>query len=362
VGKRVAVIGTGATGIQIIQEVSRTAGTLTVFQRTPNWAVPLNNSPIDEAMQKELKDGYRHLFERCRSTPGGFVHAPRPESALDVTVEERESFLEKLYTSPGLGLWQGNFHDMGLNPEANAIVSEFVARKIRARIEDPEVADKLIPKDYGFGLRRVPLETNYYEVYNRQNVRLVDVRATPIEEITSQGIRTSDEAFDFDIIIYATGYDAIIGGFDRIDIANESGRRLKDKWAQGMSSLVGMMVDEFPNFFMILGPYSALGNAPRSIEYNVEWVTRILVKVTRDGLTHVEARPEAVADWVAYSHATARGLLSTGVRSWMTGVNTNIAGREEPSFFLYRGTAQAYREWAERIAASGYEPFIRMSR
>lgn len=359
--KRVAVIGTGATGIQIIQEVAKSAGSLTVLQRTPNWAVPLNNGPIDEDTQREIKAGYKRLFDHCRSTPGGFVHAPRQDSALDVTCEERESFLEKLYASSGLGLWQGNFRDMGTNPRSNAIVTEFVARKIRARVKDPEVAERLIPKDHGFGLRRVPLETNYYEVYNQRNVRLVDVRATPIEAITPQGIRTSDESFDFDIIIYAAGYDAITGGFDRIDISNESGRRLRNKWSEGLSSLVGMMVDEFPNLFMILGPYSALGNAPRSIEYNVEWVTRLLMKVTQEGVTRVEATPEAVAEWVAYSHSTAEGLLSAKIKSWMTGVNTNISGKEEPSIFLYRGTAQAYREWAERIAASGYEPFIHLN-
>jgi len=360
-GKRVAVIGTGATGIQIIQEVAKSAGSLTVFQRTPNWAVPLNNGPMDKETLREMGADSHHIFEYCRSTPGGFVHAPRQDSALDVTPEERESFLEKLYSSPGLGLWQGNFHDMGTNPQSNAIVTEFVARKIRSRVHDPEVAERLIPKDHGFGLRRVPLETNYYEVYNQPNVRLVDVRATPIKTITPQGIRTVDESFDFDIIIYATGYDAITGGFDRIDISNESGRKLKDKWSEGLSSLVGMMVDEFPNLFMILGPYSALGNAPRSIEYNVEWITRIIKFVTQEGVTRAEATPEAVADWVDYSHSTSEGLLSSNIKSWMTGVNTNISGKEEPSVFLYRGTTQSYRKWAERIVASGYEPFIRLS-
>jgi len=357
-GKRVAVIGTGATGIQIIQEVAKSAGSLTVFQRTPNWAVPLNNGPIDEETQRDIKANYKGLFEHCQSTPGGFIHAPRQDSAFDVTTEERESFLEKLYTSPGLGLWQGNFRDIGTNPEANAVVSEFVAGKIRARVRDPEVAERLIPKDHGFGLRRVPLETNYYEVYNNPNVRLVDVRATPIEAITPTGISTGQETFDFDIIIYATGYDAVTGAFDRIDISNESGRKLKEKWSEGLSSLVGMMVDEFPNFFMILGPYSALGNAPRSIEYNVKWITRILKKLTQERLTRAEATPEAVSEWVDFSHSTTRGLLSSNVRSWMTGVNTNISGKEEPTNFLYRGTTQAYREWAEKIAARNYKPFM----
>ena len=192
VGKRVAVIGTGATGVQTIAEVAKTVGHLTVFQRTPNWCKPLHNGKIDEATQRKIKAGYPEMFQRCQETYACFIHTPDPRGTFEVTPEEREAFLEKQYATPGFGMWQGNFRDMLTNREANAVISDFVARKIRERVKDPKVADKLIPKDHGFGTRRVPMETRYYEVYNQPNVQLVDIKETPIERITPKGIKTSE--------------------------------------------------------------------------------------------------------------------------------------------------------------------------
>ncbi len=217
-GKRVAVIGTGATGVQTIQEVAKTAASLTVFQRTPNWCAPLHNRPITEEEQARIKASYPEIFRRCEETFACFLHTADPRGTFEVTPEEREAFLEKLYSEPGFGIWVGLFRDMLTDPAANAIVSDFIARKIRARVKDPAVAEKLIPKNHGFGTRRVPLETRYYEVYNQPNVTLVDIKETPIERITPTGIRTSDADYEFDIIIFATGFDALTGAFDRIDI------------------------------------------------------------------------------------------------------------------------------------------------
>ncbi|MFV0295682.1 MAG: flavin-containing monooxygenase, partial [Hyphomicrobiaceae bacterium] len=217
-GKRIAVIGTGATGVQTISEVAKTAGHLTVFQRTPNWCKPLNNSRIKDEEQAALKARYPEIFERCDASFSCFLHTPDPRSALEVTEEERNAFLEQQYNSAGFGMWQGNFRDMLTNREANRLISEFVANKIRQRVKDQKVAEKLIPKNHGFGTRRVPMETKYYEVYNQPNVELVDIKETPIERILPTGIKTSDREFEFDMIIYATGVDAVTGSVDRIDL------------------------------------------------------------------------------------------------------------------------------------------------
>jgi cation diffusion facilitator CzcD-associated flavoprotein CzcO len=210
-GKRVAVIGTGATGVQTIQEVAKTAAQLTVFQRTPNWCAPLHNRPITEEEKRTIKASYPEIFRRCQETFSCFLHTPDPRGTIEVTKEEREAFYERLYASPGFGIWVGNFRDMLTDRTANKEISDFVADKIRHRVKDPGVAEMLIPRNHGFGTRRVPLETNYYEVYNQPNVLLVDSKATPIERITPKGIKTSDAEYEFDIIIYATGFDAITG-------------------------------------------------------------------------------------------------------------------------------------------------------
>ena len=354
-GKRVAVIGTGATGVQTIAEVAKTVGHLTVFQRTPNWCKPLHNGPIDAETQAKIKANYPEMFRRCQETFACFIHTPDPRGTFEVTPQEREAFLERLYATPGFGMWQGNFRDMLTNREANAVVSDFVARKIRERVKDPKVAEKLIPKDHGFGTRRVPMETKYYEVYNQPNVQLVDIKETPIERITPKGIKTSDASYEFDIIIYATGFDAITGSFDRIDIRGLGGLRLKAKWAKGPQTFLGVQVEDFPNMFMLMGPHTALGNIPRSIEYNVEWVTGLIRYMQDRNLTRADARPEAVVAWTDYVRAKGEGLLSNEVNSWMTGINSNVEGKQTRILARYSGSAPAYRARCDEVAAKGYQ-------
>ena len=216
------MIGTGATGVQTIQTIA-TVGHLTVFQRTPNWCAPLHNGKIDAETQQKIKAGYPEMFARCQETFACFIHTPDPRGAFEVSDEEREAFYEKLYGERGFGIWQGNFRDILIDRKANATISDFVARKIRERVKDQKIAEKLIPKNHGFGTRRLPLETFYYEVYNRDNVELVDITETPIERITPEGIKTSEREYEFDIIIYATGFDAITGSFDKIDFRGVNG-------------------------------------------------------------------------------------------------------------------------------------------
>jgi cation diffusion facilitator CzcD-associated flavoprotein CzcO len=354
-GKRVGIIGTGATAIQVIQTIASEVGHLTVFQRTPNWCAPLHNAQISKDEMAEIRGRYPEIFERCRETFACFLHTPDPRKAMEVTPEERETLWEKLYSNRGFGMWQGNFRDILVDRTANAMVSDFVARKIRQRVKDQAVADKLIPKNHGFGTRRVPLETKYYEVYNQPNVKLVDIKETPIERITPKGIKTSDAEYEFDIIIYATGFDAITGAFDRIDFRGVDGLKLKDKWKGGPQTYLGIMVEGFPNMMMQMGPHTALGNIPRSIEYSVDWVTGLVRFAMDKGLTRLEATPEGVASWTDHVKALGVGLLSNEVNSWMTGINSNVEGKQTRIIARYSGSAPAYRARCDEVAAKGYE-------
>ncbi len=353
-GKRVAVIGTGASGVQTIQEVAKTAKELVVFQRTPNWCAPLHNGKIPAEEMAEIRKEYDAIFKRCEETFSCFLHTADPRNTFDVAETERRAFLEKLYRERGFGIWVGNFKDMLTDRAANTYVSDFIAEKIRGRVKDPQVAEMLIPRDHGFGTRRVPLETFYYEVYNQPNVRLVNSRATPIERITPEGLATSAEHFAFDIIVYATGFDALRGAFDRIAFTGVGGQPLKDAWAEGATSLVGMMQPGFPNMFMLLGPHTALGNIPRSIEFNVEWVSETLRHMRDQGLRVADAKAEAMETWMTHVMDLARGLLSMEVDSWMTGINRNVAGKQTRIVARYTGSAPEYRAWANRIAETGY--------
>ena len=353
-GKRVAVIGTGATAIQAITEIAKTAGHLTVFQRTPQWSAPLHNSKITKEEMAEIRKNYTEIFARCQETFGCFIHAPDPRSAFEVTEEEREAFWEQKYGEPGFGIWMGNFRDVLTDRQANKLMGDFLAQKIRQRVKDPAVAEKLIPKNHGFGTRRVPLESGYFEVYNQPNVKLVDITETPIERITPTGIKTSDAEYEFDIIIYATGFDAITGAFDRIDIRGVDGASLKEKWADGPQTFLGILVDGFPNFLMVMGPHAGLGNFPRAVEYTSDWVTRLIRFAHERGLTRVEATAAGADAWTEHVLETSEGLLFTEVDSWMTGVNRNVEGKQVRRIMRYSGGHPKFRERCEAVAADGY--------
>ena len=353
-GKRVAVIGTGATGVQTIQEICKDVGHLTVFQRRPNWCAPLHNAKIEPDEMKEIRAGYEEIFETCNQTAAGFLHTADSRSTFEVSADERYEFWENLYASKGFGIWQGNFKDVLIDPKANEAMSEFVANKIRQRVEDPDTAEKLIPKDHGFGTRRVPLETRYYESYNRDNVELVDIIDTPIEKITPDGIVTTDRSFEFDLIIYATGFDAILGSYNKIEISGVHGRRLKDQWDDELSTFLGIQINNFPNLFMILGPHALLGNNPRSIEFNVEWITDLIGHMTARNLTRAEATAEAVESWYQHVLEQGEGLLANQIDSWMTGVNSNLDGRQKRIIARYSGTQTSYRQRCNEVVESGY--------
>ena len=357
-GKRVGVIGTGATAIQAIPEIAKQAKQLTVFQRRPNWAAPLHNAKIGKAEMEEIKSRYEEIYAHCATTPGWFIHQPDPRETLSVPPEEREAFWEKLYSEPGFGIWMGNFRDILLDEEANAAISEFIANKIRQRVKDPEVAEKLIPKDHGFGSRRVPLESGYFEAYNRDNVLLVDtINDEPIECITPNGVKTSKREHEFDFLVYATGFDGVTGAFDRIDIRGANGVRLLDAWADGPRTYLGMIAEDFPNMMMVLGPHTARGNIPQVVEHSVEWQTGVLRFMQQHGYQRIDTRPELVDEWTETVIKAGERLLSSKVDSWQTGVNRNVEGRSVRRVLGYNGNGAHFRKKAAEVAANGYQEF-----
>jgi cation diffusion facilitator CzcD-associated flavoprotein CzcO len=276
-GKRVGIIGTGASGIQVVQSIAKTdIASLTVFQRTANWSAPLRNSPIDEQEMVSIRERYDKIFEKCDRTHFSFIHSGDQRKTFDVPECDRLDFWEELYAKPGFAKWLGNFEDVNSDAAANAAYSNFVADKIRQRVKHPDTAEKLIPKDHGkqkyspcdgrqsliraaagFGTKRVPLETNYFEAYNEPHVRLVDVvNEAPIECVTSTGVQlATGEHVSLDVLIYATGYEAVTGPLAHIDFQGSNDTKLSDVWQKGPKTYLGIFVPHFPNLMMVMGPH-----------------------------------------------------------------------------------------------------------
>ena len=358
-GKDVAVIGTGASGVQTIQEIAKQVRHLTVFQRRPNWCAPLNNGPIASAEMREIKKNYRNMFTRCAESHGGFIWTIDPRGTFEVTPEERNNFWETLYKGRGMNIYQGNFKDVLVDSRANKAMSDFMGGKIRARVNDPTIAELLIPNDHGFGTRRVPLETGYYETYNRSNVDLVDLNKTPIMKITPDGILTTDREHKADQIIYATGFNAITGSFDRINIRGVGGRSLKVQWDRKLETFLAVQVVNFPNLLMVMGPQGLGGNHPRNIEYNVEWITSLLIYMRSGNLMEVEPKSEAVQFWSDHIMEKSGSSLSNNVDSWMTGINSNVTGKDTRLIGArYGGSVQSYRGLCDSVAAGSYKEMV----
>ena len=357
-GKRVGVVGTGATGIQVIAAIADRVAELKVFQRRPNWSTPLNNSPISAAEMAQIRSRYDEIFANCAASPGGFEHVPDRRGFWNLSREERVAFWDELYEQPGFALLQANFVEIFSDPEANRELSEYVADRIRRRVKDPVVAEKLIPKDHGFGMQRLPLESGYFEVYNRENVRLVDLSETPIERVTRTGIQTSAEHHELDLIVYATGFDAITGAFDRMEVVGTGGRTLGEKWKDGPHTWFGLMTHGFPNLLFVAGPQSISGstNFPRAIEGGVDWVTDFLAHVRESGCTRFEVQEAGEQEWAEeVAKAYDRVLLKTS-KGWFTGYNSNVPGHEAGRIRhqAYFGPAPKYTKLVRRAAEEGY--------
>ena len=356
-GKRVAVVGSGATAIQLIPEVAKVAKNLMVFQRRANWAAPLNNGPISMSEMDEIRERYDDIFATCARTPGGFEHEPDRRGFYDVSPQERRELWDRLYDEPGFGIWLQNFTDIFFDEKANAEFSDYIANRIRQRVKDPVVAELLIPKDHGFGVQRVPMETGYFETYNRDNVTLVDGATTPIVRVTPTGIETSEEAFEFDVIVYATGFDAFTGAFDHIDIQGANGARLRDKWQAGPVTYLGATVRGFPNFLMLVGPQTAASNFPRGAELSVDWVTPLLEFMWAHGYQRFDVDETAEAQWFQHVKDMYQGMLLRHAKSWFTGYNSNIEGHEHGKmrYNIYNGGGPRYARMLREAAENGYE-------
>ncbi len=352
-GKRVGVIGTGATGVQLIPEIAKEVGHLTVFQRTANYCAPLRNGLIDDEMQREIKANYPEIFRKCMETPGSFIHDFDPRSAMEVSSEERLEQYERLWAEPGFKKWLSNFYDVLMPGEANEDYAEFVRGKIRERVKDPEVAEKLVPKDHPFGSKRIPCESGYYEVYNQHNVLLVDVREAPIDCLTPKGIKTSEAEYELDVIIFATGFDAVTGSLNRMDIHGEGGQTLKDKFADGPRTYMGISSAGFPNLFTINA--ASVGNFVRAAEPLVEWVSDCIGYVRQHQIKRIAATIEAEEEWTRHVADGGAKLLRTMGNSWFVGAN--IPGKAR---VLLTGpdSAPAMRAKRAEVAANGYEGFL----
>ena len=355
-GKRVGLIGTGSTGIQATPRIAAEADHLTVFQRTPNFTIPARHTVFRPEDQAEIKKNYKSIFERTRQSPAGFPYFPIERKTLEVSAEEREKILEGLWEEGGFKFLWGGFSDLLTDPEANQIASEFVRSKIREIVKDPKTAELLCPTDHPYGSKRPPIDTDYYDSFNRDNVSLVDIKSAPIEAITPTGLRTKDAEYEFDILVFATGFDAMTGSLLKMDIRGAGGLRLADAWAEGPRTYLGLQVAGFPNLFTITGPGSpsVLVNMPVAIEHHVNWIADCIEHMREEAKTRIEATEEAQDAWVEHVAEVAAESLFGQANSWYVGAN--IPGKPRV-VAPYTGGQPMYRERCEAVVVGGYEGF-----
>jgi cyclohexanone monooxygenase len=354
-GQRVGVIGTGSSAIQSIPIVAAQAAHLFVFQRTPNFSVPAHNAPLDPEYERTVKASYPEFRRQARESRVGFVVEGNDKSALEVSDEERTREYEARWSRGGLG-FSSTFNDLLISKDANDTAAEFFRAKIRSIVRDPAVAETLVPKHYPLGTKRLCVDTSYYATFNRDNVTLVDLTKTPIETITPEGLRTSEQAYTLDSIVFAIGFDAMTGSLLAMDIRGRDGQTLKDKWAEGPKTYLGVAVAGFPNLFAITGPGSpsVLSNMIVSIEQHADWIADCIAYLREHHRTRIEATTEAERDWVQHVNDVGHATLYPQANSWYMGAN--IPGK--PRMFMpYIGGVGAYRQKCDDVAAKGYEGF-----
>ncbi|HEV8583973.1 MAG TPA: NAD(P)/FAD-dependent oxidoreductase [Methylomirabilota bacterium] len=354
-GQRVGVIGTGSSAIQSIPIIATQAAHLVVFQRTPNYSVPARNAPLDPEYERRVKTDYADFRRQARESRIGFVVERSEESALTVSEEARRREYEKRWSRGGLG-FSATYADLLTSQDANDTAAEFFRDKIRAIVRDPSLADALTPRDYPLGTKRLCVDTDYYATFNRANVTLVDLRTTPIEAITPRGVRTRDAEYAVDSLVFATGFDAMTGALLGIDIRGRGGRTLREAWAGGPCTYLGLTVAGFPNFFTLTGPGSpsVLSNMIVAIEQHVDWLADCLVHLRTEGRASIEATAEAQAAWVAHVNEVGNATLYPKAKSWYMGAN--IPGK--PRIFMpYIGGFPVYRKKCDEVAAAGYAGF-----
>ncbi|WP_342544111.1 NAD(P)/FAD-dependent oxidoreductase [Lysinibacillus sp. FSL W7-1291] len=355
-GKRVGIIGTGSSGIQAIPVIAKEAEQLTVFQRTPQYTIPARNHPYDENFIKETKQNFEALKQSMRNSISGTPFAQNQQSAMEDSDDKRMAVFEKAWAQGGFA-FAATYDDLLTNEQSNEKAAEFIRSKIRQIVKDPVVAEKLCPK-YMYGTKRQVLDSDYFEAYNRENVVLVDVKESPIKKITETGIQTTDEHYDLDRIIFATGYDGMTGPLFKIDIRGRNGETLKEKWEDGASvqTYLGLTTAGFPNLFMITGPESpsVLVNMPIAIEQHVEWIAQCIDYLREHDIDLVEPNKEAEEAWSKHCREIANTTLYVKGDSWYTGAN--IEGKPR-SFLIYLGGFDYYTKHCHEVAQNNYEGF-----
>jgi cyclohexanone monooxygenase len=354
-GQRVGVIGTGSSAIQSIPIIARQAAHLFVFQRTPNFSVPAHNAPLDPDYERRVKANYADFRQQARESRVGFVVERNDQSALEVPPEVREREYEARWQRGGLG-FSSTFTDLLISKDANDTAADFFRAKIRSIVRDPAVAETLVPRHYPLGTKRLCVDTNYYDTFNRDNVTLIDLKKSPIEAIMPDGLRTQDQSYALDSIVFATGFDAMTGALLSIDIRGRSGKTLKEKWAEGPRTYLGVAVPGFPNLFTITGPGSpsVLSNMIVSIEQHADWIADCIDYLRQQGRAAIEATMEAEDEWVQHVNEVGHLTLYPLANSWYMGAN--IPGK--PRIFMpYIGGVGVYRQKCDEVAAKGYEGF-----
>ncbi|ATO62970.1 NAD(P)/FAD-dependent oxidoreductase [Mycobacterium avium subsp. hominissuis] len=354
-GKRVAVIGTGSSGIQSIPIIAEAASQLYVFQRTPNYSVPAGNRPLSDSDRAEVKAHYAERRRMSWRSGGGSPHVAHPKLTMEATPEERREAFEKRWELGGV-LFSKTFADQMIDPVANEEARKFYEEKVRAVIDDPVLADLLIPNDHPIGTKRICTDSNYFQTFNRPNVKLISVRKTPIMSIDATGINTTDAHYDLDAIVLATGFDAMTGALGKIDIVGRDGRRLSDDWSGGPRTYLGLGVDGFPNLFLVSGPGApaVLANMVLHAEANVNWIADCIAYLDAHDYTAVEATTDAVDDWGAECARRADATLFTKADSWYLGAN--VPGKPRV-FMLFVGGFGVYLDICAEVANAGYKGF-----
>lgn len=355
-GKRVGQIGTGSTGIQAAPVIAAQAGHLTIFQRTANYSIPARNAPVSAEDVRLTRQNYDDIWRRARASTNGHPFTVSQRSVLSVSDNEREEIFEKAWQRGGLR-FRASFQDILTDRHANAAASDFIRRKIKEVVKDPELAAKLTPADHGFATKRPPIDTDYFETFNRDNVTLVDLKDEPIVEITETGIRTARRDYELDVIVFATGFDALTGALLKLNISGAKGVTLNEAWAAGPQTYLGLQTPGFPNLFMITGPGSpsVLCNMPIAIEQHVDWITACIRNMRASGKSRIETEPAAAERWAEEVNAAANAtLLPMASSSWYLGAN--VPGKPR-AFMPYAGGFSRYAGICDEIARDGYRGF-----
>ena len=354
-GKRVAVIGTGSSGIQVIPEIAKQAAHLTVFQRTPNFSLPARNQPLSPQYVDGWKSRYPEHRKTARETTGsGTLYDLPKTSAMEATADEREREYRWRWEKGGANFMHA-FNDLVINEESNKTAADFVRDRIRESVKDPKTAEMLCPTDYPIFTKRICVDSNYFATYNRDNVDLVSLKTSPLERIEATGIRTTDALHEVDVIVYATGFDAMTGAVTAIDLRGRAGATIPAKWAEGPRAYLGLACHGFPNLFMVTGPGSpsVLSNVIVSIEQHVDYISDLLEMAEKEGISEIEAELEAENQWVTHVNEVAAATLLPRAASWYMGAN--IPGK--PRVFMpYIGVAN-YRKKCDEIRQDGYRGF-----